>query len=208
MVDVPSVELFFYWWFAVMFFGIGVTSVLNSQSSMGSRYAAFRKPSWAPTAGWIFGVVWFVLYLLQSIAAWNIRLLGAWESGVNMVALILFAALQIALTLYTVLFAASLWGASASVFVSLLLAIVVTVFFWRLSLLSGLVMLPLLLWLTYALVLSVYLSVNNSDSLAVRTAQSQATHNGRMPPRNRSRTAIQRQAAGRRPPSRGDRSMV
>lgn len=36
-----------------------------------SWYAGLRKPSWTPP-GWLFGPVWTLLYLLMAVAAWRV----------------------------------------------------------------------------------------------------------------------------------------
>ena len=42
---------------------------LTTSDRARAEYARTRKPSWSPP-GWVFGVVWPVLYALMGIAAW------------------------------------------------------------------------------------------------------------------------------------------
>lgn len=194
MVDVPSVELFFYWWWSVLFVGIGLTSYLTPSGGRGFSYRRLKLPSWAPRAAWLFGAVWFVIYTLQAVAAWRVRLLGTWVSGLNLVPLILFVVLQVVLALYTFAFSRSLIGAAIVIFVALVLAVVVLIQFWRLDLTAGLVLIPLVVWLAYALALGIYVALNNSNDLARTVARQQATHGGRLCNTGRTRPGTRSQS--------------
>ncbi len=114
-------------------------------------YAQLSKPSWAPPA-WLFGPVWSVLYALMGISAWF-----AWRSpGPRRVALGLFAAQLVANALWSWLFFAWHYGALATVEVLLLLALIVAtvVAFWRTSRTAALLLLPYLLWVGFASLLT------------------------------------------------------
>jgi tryptophan-rich sensory protein len=116
-----------------------------------SFYAQLSKPSWAPPAG-VFGPVWSTLYALMGIAAWLV-----WRSpGPKRVALGLFGAQLAANALWSWLFFAWHRGALAAVEVLVLLAlIVVTVIaFARASRLAALLLVPYLVWVSFASVLT------------------------------------------------------
>ena len=116
-----------------------------------SFYAQLSKPSWAPPA-WVFGPVWSTLYALMGVAAWLV-----WRSpGSNKVALGLFGAQLAANALWSWLFFAWHWGAAAAVEVLVLLALIVAtvVAFWRTSRLAALLLVPYLLWVSFASVLT------------------------------------------------------
>lgn len=115
-------------------------------------YAQLSRPDWSPPA-WLFGPVWTVLYLLMGIAAWLV-----WrEKGFRgaPVALALFL-VQLALnSLWSWLFFAWRQGALAFVEIVLLWALIVatTVAFWRIRPLAGILLVPYLVWVTFAAVL-------------------------------------------------------
>jgi tryptophan-rich sensory protein len=116
-----------------------------------SFYAQLSKPSWAPPAS-VFGPVWSVLYALMGISAWLV-----WRSpGSKGVALGLFGAQLAANALWSWMFFAWHRGALAAVEVLVLLALIVAtaVAFWRTSRLAALLLVPYLLWVSFASVLT------------------------------------------------------
>lgn len=116
-----------------------------------SFYAQLSKPSWAPPAS-VFGPVWSALYALMGIAAWLV-----WRSPApGGAALGLFGLQLAANALWSWLFFAWHRGALAAVEVLVLLALVAatTVAFWRISRLAAVLLLPYLLWVSFASVLT------------------------------------------------------
>lgn len=116
-----------------------------------SFYAQLSKPAWAPPAG-VFGPVWTVLYALMGVAAWLV-----WRApGPKRAALTLFGAQLAANALWSWLFFAWHRGALAAVEILVLLALIVAmiVAFWRISRLAALLMVPYLLWVSFASVLT------------------------------------------------------
>ena len=138
---------------------IGILSGLFAGNT-GQLYASFIKPPLSPP-GWLFGVVWPVLYLLMGIAAYLIYLAPQSQDR------------QQAITLYWVqLFVNFLWpivffrfeGYWLSVAVILLLVILVamtTLQFWKINKTAGYLMLPYLLWLLFATYLNIGVAVLN-----------------------------------------------
>lgn len=114
-----------------------------------SFYTQLVQPSWAPPPA-VFGPVWTVLYALMAIAVWLV-----WRSGrpsANRVALALFV-IQLALNaLWSWLFFGWKLGAIAFAEVILLwLFIVATlVAFWRVRRFAGLLLVPYVLWVSFA----------------------------------------------------------
>jgi tryptophan-rich sensory protein len=104
----------------------------------------------------VFAPVWIPLYTVIGIAAFIIWRRGAETPGRNR-ALIVFG-IQLGLNaLWTpVFFGLESPGGAALVIVALWSAIIVTiVFFWPLSRLAALLMVPYLLWVTYAAYLNI-----------------------------------------------------
>lgn len=130
-----------------------VTAAVGAVTSVdaASFYAQLSKPSWAPPA-WVFGPVWTVLYGLMGIAAWLV-----WRSPApKRAALTLFAAQLAANALWSWLFFAWHRGALAAVEILVLLALIVAmiVAFWRSSRLAAWLLVPYLLWVSFASVLT------------------------------------------------------
>lgn len=138
---------------AVCFAVAGVGGLITTPRIPG-WYAQLAKPTWTPP-GWIFGPVWTLLYLMMAIAAWLIwrraGLLGA------RVPLALFMIQLVFNGLWTILFF-GLQNPRAAVIDILLLwaAIFATlVVFWKRSMPAGVLLLPYLLWVTFAAALNV-----------------------------------------------------
>jgi tryptophan-rich sensory protein len=133
---------------AICFAAAGIGS-LFTDPEIGGWYERIIKPSWTPP-NWIFGPVWTALYLMMAVAAWLV-----WREkgfGEARLALLLFAAQLFFNALWSVLFFGQhrmglalvdiilLWGAILLTLIS----------FWRLQPLAGALMLPYLLWVTFA----------------------------------------------------------
>lgn len=134
---------------------VGGLSALLTKDSM-ETFDSLNKPALSPP-GWLFPVVWTVLFVLMGLACYLVVTSGRSN--------------RVALTLYGVqLFFNLLWsliffraGAYLAAFIWLillwLLISATTVLFYRISKPAGLLMLPYLLWVTFAgyLNLSIYL---------------------------------------------------
>jgi benzodiazapine receptor len=124
----------------------------------GSFYAQLNKPFWAPPA-WVFGPVWSVLYALMGVAAWLV-----WRApGSRGVPLGLFGAQLAVNALWSWLFFGWHRGGLAAVEVLILLALIIATMaaFWRRSHLAALLMVPYLLWVSFASVLTWVVWLNN-----------------------------------------------
>ena len=134
-------------WLVASFAASAVGAVASIQAK--SFYSQLAQPDWAPPPA-IFGPVWTVLYALMGIAAWLV-----WRSGgfrANREALMLFL-LQLAFNaLWSWLFFAWHLGAAAfaDVLVLWVLIVATLVFFWRVRPLAGSLLIPYLLWVTFA----------------------------------------------------------
>jgi tryptophan-rich sensory protein len=119
-----------------------------------SWYAALSKPAFTPP-GWVFAPVWTILYLMMGVALflvwrkWGVAgsvSIALWAFGVQLV--------------LNVLWSAFFFGLQSPVagFVEILflwIAIVVTILlFYRISRISAILLVPYLLWVSYAAVLT------------------------------------------------------
>ncbi len=112
-------------------------------------YAQLTKPTWTPP-DWVFGPVWTLLYGLMAVAAWLI-----WRSGRSRqtrTALFLFAAQLFLNFCWSWLFFGLHWpGAAVAEIVALWLTIMLTLItFWRRVAAAGWLLVPYLLWVTFA----------------------------------------------------------
>ena len=151
---------------------VAVAGALGSAASVGAAafYGSLTLPSWAPPAG-VFGPVWTILYVAMAVAAWLVWRRAGWRGA--RVALALFCA-QLALNaLWSWLFFAWHRGAAALADIALLwiVVLVVTVRFFRVSKVAGALLVPYLLWLTFAGALNYAVLQRNPARLGAEAAR-------------------------------------
>lgn len=138
-------------WLAVCFLAAAMGAAASVQA--GSFYTQLVRPEWAPSAQW-FGPVWTILYALMGIAAWLVWRAGGFRATARALALFL---VQLAFNaLWSWLFFAWHLGALAFADIILLwLLILATIIaFWRIRLVAGALLVPYLLWVSFATALN------------------------------------------------------
>lgn len=138
-------------WLAVCFLAAAMGAAASVQA--GSFYTQLVRPEWAPSAQW-FGPVWTILYALMGIAAWLVWRVGGFRATARALALFL---VQLAFNaLWSWLFFAWHLGALAFADIILLwLLILATIIaFWRIRLVAGALLVPYLLWVSFATALN------------------------------------------------------
>ncbi|MFP3940506.1 MAG: TspO/MBR family protein [Thermoanaerobaculia bacterium] len=137
--------------FLVVCFGVAAWA---GQFTPGAWYAGLEKPPWNPP-GWVFAPVWTVLYAMMAVAGWLV-----WRSPglltLRRLALGVFA-VQLALNgaWSWLFFGLHRPGLALAEIVVLWLAIVATtLFFWRVRPLAGVLLLPYLAWVSFAVALN------------------------------------------------------
>ena len=138
-------------WLAVSFVAAAIGSVASVHA--GSFYAQLVRPEWAPTAG-VFGPVWSVLYALMGVAAWLIWRVGGYRPARPALSLFL---VQLAVNaLWSWLFFGWHQGALAFADIVLLWVLIVAtlIAFWRIRPLAGAMLIPYLLWVSFAAALN------------------------------------------------------
>jgi tryptophan-rich sensory protein len=125
---------------------------LFTMVSLGSWYTALVKPSWNPPS-WVFGPVWTVLYAMMAVAGWLV-----WRKGgaVSWYALRWFA-VQLVLNVgwSAVFFGLQMPGLAFGEILGLWVAISATLrTSWRVSRPAGILLVPYLLWVSFAAVLN------------------------------------------------------
>jgi translocator protein len=114
-------------------------------------YRELQLPGFAPPA-WLFGPVWTLLYTLMAVAAWLV-----WRNGKNyQTALWLYFSQLVVNALWSWLFFAWQQGALAFANIMLLLPLIIVtaLSFWRQHKLAGLLLIPYILWVSFAAVLN------------------------------------------------------
>ena len=113
-------------------------------------YAGLSKPSFTPPNG-VFGPVWSLLYLLMGIALFLIWRKGFAVPGVGM-AVVMFVIQLVVNALWSISFFGLRSPFLGLVNIALLWVLILTtlVLFLRLSWLSGLLLVPYFLWVSFA----------------------------------------------------------
>ena len=138
-------------WLIVSFIAAAIGGAASVQA--GPLYSQLVRPDWAPPPS-IFGPVWTVLYALMGIAAWLVWRVGGFRAARSALTLFL---LQLALNaLWSWLFFGWHRGALAFAEILLLWGLIVAtlIAFWRIRPLAGALLIPYLLWVSFAAALN------------------------------------------------------
>ncbi len=134
----------------ICFAAAGVGSVAVNQT-LQTWYTELRKPDWNPP-NWVFGPVWTALYTAMAIAAWLVWKNRSGNATAARSALAWFG-LQLALnTAWSFIFFG--WRLPGWAFVEILalwVTILITILAsWRVSRAAAILLVPYLLWVTFA----------------------------------------------------------
>ena len=134
--------------FLAICLGAGVLGAFFTGSSVRSWYPQLHKPAGTPPS-WVFGPVWTTLYVLMAISAWLVWREYGW--GARAALLVFFAQLALNIAWSAIFFGSRLPGMALLEIVVLWLAIVFNAaIFAMLKPLAAWLLLPYLLWVTYA----------------------------------------------------------
>ena len=134
--------------------GVGGLAALLTGSSM-ADYGSIRQPPLSPP-GWLFPVVWTILYLLMGYASYRVLVSGKDEKQIRM-ALVIYGAQLVLNFLWPLVFFGLQWYLAAFI---LLLALWVLILlniraFAEVDEPAGDLLLPYILWVTFAAYLNV-----------------------------------------------------
>ena len=153
-------------WFALLgwiLLLVGLGALAGVLFAPNGWYAALLKPTWNPPS-WLFGPVWTLLYMTMAVALWLVRREPDVDEVLRQRAIALFA-IQFLLNLaWTPLFfglhSPGLAFAEICLLWVALLSTMLT--FGRVNALAGYLLLPYLLWVSFALVLNGTIWLMNS----------------------------------------------
>lgn len=132
----------------VIVFLVATAASMVTAESVATWYREINRPSWTPP-NWVFGPVWTALYVMMSVSAW---LVWRQREKPKKTALVVFGAQLILNGLWSLLF----FGMKNPVLgfvdiVGLWIAILITIImFFRISKLAGWLLIPYLIWVSYA----------------------------------------------------------
>ena len=133
---------------------VGGLSGFATARGVDTWYPTLAKPSFNPPA-WVFGPTWTLLYILMGVALFLVWRQGLEAEGVKL-ALTVFAVQLVLNALWSIIFFGMQSPGWAFVEIILLwLAIVATLWaFWRVIPAAGWLLVPYLVWVSFAAVLN------------------------------------------------------
>ncbi|MFW5951992.1 MAG: TspO/MBR family protein [Gemmatimonadota bacterium] len=135
--------------FLVLCFAVAGIGSWFTSMGMPEWYEALNKPSWNPPS-WVFGPVWTALYFAMGLAAWLVWR-EAGFGGATTALTLFFVQLALNLAWSGIFFALQRPGWALVELTALWIAILATtILFFRHSNWAGALMVPYLLWVTFA----------------------------------------------------------
>jgi translocator protein len=137
-------------WIIVCF----VPSATGAFIETSAWYASLEKPAWTPPS-WVFGPVWTTLYVLMGIAVWRVWLRHGFAEARG--ELVFFLVHLLFNAAWTWLFFGLHLIVIAAIEIILLWAMILllVILFWRRDAIAGALLLPYLLWVSYATTLNI-----------------------------------------------------
>jgi benzodiazapine receptor len=146
---------------AVTFTAAGIGSLGMAGDDTWQWYERLNKPFFQPP-DWLFGPVWTVLYILMAVAVFLV-----WQKGFDKKAVrvaMSFFAIQLALNAFwTIIFfgLGSILEALVEIVVLWAAIVVTTIQFKKASTAASILMLPYLVWVSFAVLLNAFLYILN-----------------------------------------------
>lgn len=136
---------------------VGFLSGLVTADAIPTWYANLNKPSFSPP-NWVFGPVWTVLYIMMGIAGGI-----AWEKQKSKTPMALYSAQLVLNGLWTIIFfGLKNPGLAFAEIILLWLMILATIYyFYKTSKLSAYLLVPYVLWVTFASILNASIVILN-----------------------------------------------
>lgn len=149
----------------VLVFLAGFIGSFFTFDAISGWYANLIKPEFNPP-NWIFGPVWTALYILMAIALFIVWQANHERSKRAVIVFIIHLGLN---ALWSILFfglQSPAW-AFAEIILLWLFIVVLVIWFWRINKWAGILLLPYLLWVSFAGVLNFYIMMLNRFAVIV-----------------------------------------
>lgn len=140
---------------------VGALSGYLAGDSM-EAFTQLNKPSWAPP-GWMFGPVWSILFLMMGISSYLVWRKMESDKGENSQALWLYRVQLIMNFFWSLIFFRMEWYLGAFIWLALLWIFIWKTIkaFYEISDLAAYLLVPYLLWVTYAGILNLAVFILN-----------------------------------------------
>ncbi len=142
--------------------GAGLIGSIFTTPAIPTWYATLRKPPFSPP-NWLFAPVWITLFTLMGVSAFLVWRKGLGDPQVK-VALSIFLVQLILNTLWSVVFFGLRSPLGGLIVISILwVAILLTILnFSKVSMAAGLLLVPYILWVSFAALLNLFIWRLNS----------------------------------------------
>jgi benzodiazapine receptor len=139
----------------------GLIGSAFTSPSIPTWYAAIKKPSFTPP-NWLFAPAWITLYVLMGVSAFLVWRKGLGDSQVK-IALSIFIVQLIFNILWSVVFFGLKSPLAGFVIIVILwIAILLTILnFFKISMAAGLLLIPYILWVSFASILNFSIFILN-----------------------------------------------
>jgi len=138
-----------------------LTTSFLSMSKIDSWYINLNKSPLTPP-GYVFSIVWIILYIMISISVWIILTLQKNENQFTL-PIILFIIQLILNFLWSPLFFKYhlIYESLFLLFVIWILVLIIIYLFYSISKIASILLIPYIIWLSFALYLNFYIANNN-----------------------------------------------
>ena len=133
----------------------GFIGSLFTRASIPTWYATLKKPVFTPP-NWLFAPAWIILFILMGVSAFLV-----WHHGLNERRVRIALGVFIVQLVFNMLWSMAFFGLRSPLFgliviVVLWVAILLTILnFLKVSIVAGVLLIPYILWVTFAAVLNV-----------------------------------------------------
>lgn len=136
---------------------IGVGGLIGTQSIPGAWYEGLNKPPFNPP-NWIFGPVWFTLYVMIAVAGWRIYMISPSAAAMK----VWYAQMALNFMWSPIWFIAHLiWPAFAVIAAILALIVTFIVLARKLDPIAAWLFVPYLVWVGFASLLNLSIGILN-----------------------------------------------
>lgn len=139
----------------------GLIGSMFTRNSINNWYQFLIKPALNPP-NWIFAPVWTLLYIFMGVAAYLIWLKG-WQNKKVRIALIIFFLQLVLNSIWSIIFFGmqNILFALIELMILWTLILIITIMFFRIEKKAGYLMLPYLIWTSFAMYLNYMLLILN-----------------------------------------------
>ena len=139
----------------------GLVGSIFTMPAIGVWYATLHKPAFSPP-NWIFGPVWIILFILMGIALYLVWSKSNGKEERNKA--IIFFSVQLILNIawsFCFFYLQNPLSGLVEIFVLWIFILLTIIYFYKISKLAAYLLIPYILWVSFAAVLNYFLFILN-----------------------------------------------